>query len=188
MVPASVVRTNSGDDMRFTLLPVPFIAAGLLLTGCTQAEPSPSPSVSPSASTSTSTSPSPSAAASDEPVEPAVSPPPVDQSTALTAQTAYEICTRTVADTYATAQGGTPDQFVYRSIEDSTVIARDDGLYFVLVDFTNLVTTPDLAESGTANCYLGGTVEQPYFASFGAIYRPYADQLDPYNPEPGGRA
>ena len=57
---------------------------------------------------------------------------------------------------------------MYRSIEDSTVIARDDGLYFVLVDFTNLVTTPDLAESGTANRYLGGTVEQPYFASFGS--------------------
>lgn len=183
---ASVARTTSGEDMRFTLLPVPFIAAGLLLAGCTQAPPS--PSLSPSASPPVSTSPSPSEVASIEPVEPAVSPPPVDQSTALTAQTAYDICTRTVADTYATAEGGTPDQFVYRSIEDSKVIARDDGLYFVLVDFTNLVTTPDLAESGTAQCYLGGTVEQPYFASFGTVYRPYADQLDPYIPEPGGRA
>lgn len=163
-------------------------AVAIMLTGCTPSQPEPTPSASASRSASPSASASPSPSAPAPTAAPIATPPPVAASTPLSAQSAFDICTRTVADTYATAQGGTADQFVYRSIDEATVIERDDGLFFVLVDFTNLVGSADLAEAGSAFCYIGETVEQPYFAAFGTVYRPTADQIDPYNPTPGGQA
>ena len=144
------------------LIPVAAIAV-LLLAGCTSTEqPGPAPTV-------TVTLPAPSA----EPAAKRNSETPID------AWDAYLTCRHAAIEflgnsAYSTNQGNVD----VASFEESDVVLRDDGRYYIYSETVVNVEEAPLPETAI-ECILGGTLGEIEYVSLGGMIRTPASERDP---------